>query len=129
LSRQAVAILLAQREYVRETYPTGSDYVFPNRDTPRRHIKGDNQRRTLTALGYGPGDATSQSIHGFRHSFLTLTGKAGQDVFLADRCLAHMVKGVMGRYLTTDLPEQRRALLQWWADEIERLKDSYKVAA
>lgn len=125
LPPQALAILLEQRAYVVERYPRGSEYVFPNRDTGSRHIKGDNQKRSLNALGWGK----VQSIHGMRHSFATLAAKAGKDVFLADRCLAHSVKGVMGLYLSTDLPEQRRAMLQWWADEIERLKNGYKVPA
>jgi len=126
LSPQVVAILTAQRAYVDSHYPGGSEYVFPNRDSGRRHIDGDNQRRTLAFLGYGPRDANPQSVHGLRHTFLTMAAEAGQSVEIADRCLAHSdANKVRARYNMSVQLAQRRALLLWWSDEIERLKAGY----
>lgn len=127
LSRQAVAILLEQRGYVAGHYPGGSEYVFPGRDSGRTHIDGDNQQRSLNALGFGH----VHSVHGMRHAFETLAGKlrGPEAAFLAHLCTAHALTGVMARYVNTDMPEHRRELLQWWADEIERMKRDYTVAA
>ena len=130
LPRQAVAILLEQRAYVAKHYPAGSDYVFPSRDSGRKHIDGDNQRRTLTFLGYGPDSSTPQSVHGMRHSFLTMAAEAGQSLEIADRCLAHSDGNkVRARYNMSVQLGQRRAVMQWWSDEIERMKAGYQVAA
>jgi integrase len=127
LSTQAVAILTEQLEYVKAHYPRGSDYVFPARDTGSRHVDGINMRRVLTSLGHGP-DAgkLSQSVHGFRHSAMTLAVEAGRDDRLWDLILAHARKGTAARYNMAEQMRQRRVELQWWSDEIERMKDSYK---
>jgi integrase len=126
LSRQACAILLAQREYVRQNYPRGSAYVFPQREDSTRHIQSDNQARLLTTLGI-----KGQSIHGFRHSFETMTAKARgpEAAFLAHLCTAHEIDGVMGRYVVTDMPEHRRELFQWWADRIDALVKAHETGA
>lgn len=124
LPRQAVAILIEQRAEVAARYPTGSDYVFPSRDTGRQHIDGDNQKRTLNALGYGD----RHSVHGFRHSFTTMAAEAGQDVRIAHRCTGHQERDpVLRRYDMSKQIEQRRAMLVWWADQIESMKNGYKV--
>jgi hypothetical protein len=129
LSKQAVKILLKQRAYVKEHYPAGSEYVFPHRDTGRKHIQGDNQKRTLDGLGWG-GKLGKHSVHGFRHSFLTMAAEAGQSLEIADRCLAHSDGNkVRARYNMSVQLTQRRAMLQWWSDEIERMEREYKVPA
>lgn len=140
LSRQAVAVLMAQRAEIAERYPAGSDYVFPHRDTGKRHVDGDNQRRTLVGLGYGPTvkrpdgqvvtNSYAHSVHGFRHSFMTFAAEAGQSIEIADRVLAHEDRNrVRARYNLSAQLDQRRAMLQWWADQIEQMKNGYKVPA
>lgn len=123
LPKQAVAILLAQRAYVNKHYPAGSEYVFPHRDTGRKHVEGDNQKRTLNVLGY---DGV-HSVHGFRHSAMTIAVEAGRSEALWDRILAHTRKGVAARYNMAVQLQQRRVEIQWWADEIEVMKNGYTV--
>jgi integrase len=125
LPRQAVALLIEQRQYVKDHYPRGSAYVFPARDTGAEHVDGDNQRRTLVSLGYGP-DAgrLAHSVHGFRHSAMTMATEAGRDDRLWDLILAHARKGTSARYNLAVQLDQRRVELQWWSDEIERMKES-----
>jgi integrase len=128
LSTQAVAILAEQLEYVKSHYPRGSAFVFPARDTGAKHVDGVNMRRVLTALGHGPDKGKyAQSVHGFRHSAFTLAVEAGRDDRLWDLILAHARKGTAARYNMAEQMKQRRVELQWWADEVERLREGYKV--
>ena len=60
----------------------------------------------------------SVTIHGFRSSLRDWCGENGKPRELAEAALAHAVGGVEGAYFRSDLLEQRRELMQAWADEI-----------
>ena len=77
---------------------------------------------TLTALlrRVGASSATPGRVataHGFRSSFRDWCSEQGYARDLAERALAHTVKDkVEAAYHRTDLLEQRRPMMQAWAD-------------
>ena len=60
--------------------------------------------------------------HGFRSSFRDWCGETrpeGREV--AERALAHVVRGVEGAYARSDLLEKRRPLMEAWGEWCSRL--------
>ena len=77
-----------------------------------------------------PGESgkVQQTAHGLRTCFSTIAREAGQDDGVIELCMAHADRNkVRAAYNRALRLEERRALMIWWADEIERLKVSYKV--
>jgi integrase len=56
------------------------------------------------------------TVHGFRSSFRNWCAHTRQDRDLAELCLAHKIAGTEGAYFTDDMLEQRRIIMQAWAD-------------
>ena len=54
-------------------------------------------------------------VHGFRSSFRDWCADSGQRRELAESALAHVVGGVEGAYMRSDLFEGRRELMAAWA--------------
>lgn len=112
LSRQAVAIL-KQQEGQHNTL------VFPSiRD--RKSLSD----MTLTALlrrveAVSDVSGRAATAHGFRSSFRDWCSEHGHPRDLAEKALAHAVQNkVEAAYHRTDLLEQRRPLMQAWADYV-----------
>lgn len=78
----------------------------------RTHAPSDSRGRTATA-------------HGFRSTFRDWCSEHGVPRDLAERALAHTVKNkVEAAYHRTDLLEQRRPVMQQWADFVLPDKDT-----
>ena len=71
---------------------------------------------TTSQLLRGPG--INATMHGFRTSFPSWRVENGERRIeqLAEAALAHVVTGVKGAYVRSDLFERRRRLMQAWAD-------------
>lgn len=115
LSRQAVAILEAQRELTGD-----GKYVFPNARTGARPMTDAALSVAMVALGY----RGEHVPHGFRAMFKSLA----QDVLKADselveRQLAHKVgNDVAAAYDRSQRLEERRGLMQDYSDLLDRLR-------
>ena len=121
LAAQAVAIL-------RELHPlTGrARYVFPSLLTGERCMSENTVRGALRRLGYTNDEMTA---HGFRATARTLIAeRLGISPEVIEAQLAHAVAGSLGRaYDRTQYVEQRRDMMQRWADYLDRLRDGAKV--
>ncbi|GAB1391036.1 tyrosine-type recombinase/integrase [Rubrivivax sp.] len=122
LSAQAVAAL-------RELQPlTGHGrFVFPSLLTGEKCMSENTVRAALRRLGYGNADMTA---HGFRAMARTLIAEnlpgIAQDVVEAQ--LAHGKAGVLGAaYDRAEYMAQRVALMQSWADYLDRLRRGAEV--
>ena len=109
LSDRALKVLAAARSMYS---PKG--YLFPLKGDRLMHDKAPI--RLLRSLGL---DGT---VHGFRSSFRDWAAETGQPREIAEAALAHAVGGVEGAYFRSDLFEQRRQLMQTWADYVAREK-------
>lgn len=115
LSTQAVGILKQLCAITGE-----SKIVFPSIKGEGRPISENTLNAALNAIGY---DGTMHRAHGFRASARTmLDEQLGYPAHLIEHQLAHAVKDANGRAYnrTSHLPE-RRAMMQCWADYLDKL--------
>ncbi|HEU5295438.1 MAG TPA: integrase arm-type DNA-binding domain-containing protein [Burkholderiaceae bacterium] len=121
LSRQAVALL-------RDLHPlTGHGrYLFPSPRTGERPMSDNGVLSALRRMGFPRDEMTG---HGFRAMARTLLAeRLGVDEAVIEAQLAHAVKDSLGRaYNRTEFLEQRRKMLQTWADYLDRLRDGAEV--
>ena len=122
LAPQAVAIL-------RDLHPlTGhGQYVFPSLLTGERPMSDNTVRTALRRMGYSNEQMTA---HGFRAMARTLIAERlpgiASDVIEAQ--LAHGKSGPLGMaYDRAEFMEQRRQMMQAWADYLDRLREGAQV--
>lgn len=122
LARQAVAIL-------RELQPLTagrSAFVFPSLRTAQRPMSDNAVLSALRRMGFPRDEMTG---HGFRALARTLLAeRLGVAEAVIEAQLAHAVRDSLGRaYNRTEFVEQRRQMMQVWADYLERLRDGAEV--
>lgn len=120
LSRQALAAL----EEIRPLTGNGR-YVFPNMRSAARPMSDNAIMAALAVMGY----RDQHSGHGWRATFRTI----GDEVLqfrpdFIEHQLAHAVKDPNGRaYNRTSFLDDRRKMMQSWADYLDGLKSGAKV--
>lgn len=123
LSRQAVAIL-------RDLHPlTGhGPLVFRGERDHERPISENTLNHALDALGY---DSEQMRAHGFRAAARTLLHeRLGIAPEVIEAQLAHRVPDALGRaYNRTEFADQRRQMMQVWADYCDRLRSTTEAPA
>lgn len=122
LARQALAILEELRPLSRR-----GRFVFPSLLTGERCMSENTIRAALRRMGYSNDEMTA---HGFRAMARTLIGERlpgiHQDVIEAQ--LAHGKAGPLGMaYDRAEYMEQRRQMMQAWADYLDRLREGAQV--
>ena len=125
LAPQALAIL---RDLQALTGGEGRRFVFPSVLTGERCMSENTVRGALRRMGYGNDDMTA---HGFRAMARTLIAeRLGVAPEVIEAQLAHTVGDSLGRaYNRTQFLEQRRSMMQTWADYLDRLRDGAQVIA
>ena len=74
----------------------------------------------MRRLGYA---GTEQTVHGFRAMASTLLHELGFDSDLIEKQLAHADRNqIRARYNHADFLDQRRKMLQAWADYLDQLR-------
>lgn len=129
LPYQAVAIFKELHNH------TGhSAHVFPNVRDPKRCMSADTINKALGACGIASNDLTAHGFRGMASTLLNrMRGKDSQrlwDADLIEQQLAHKDGSVRGRYNRADSPEainQRREMLQQWADYLDSLRVGAQV--
>ena len=120
LSTQAIAIL-------NEIKPlTGSGkYVFPSSRGDGRPMSDNTIRTALKSLGY---DSDIMTAHGFRTTASTLLNEQGWSPDAIERQLAHSPRDqVRAAYNRAQYLEERRRMMQSWADYLDKLKNGAQV--
>ncbi|WP_075383522.1 tyrosine-type recombinase/integrase [Acinetobacter pittii] len=113
LPRQAIALL---KELL--TYKTESNFLFPGRGSLSEPVSDNTFNTALNRLGY----KDRQNPHGFRHiASSQLNNRFSDKEQVVEATLAHLKKGVKGVYDKGAHFEERIGMMQWWADEIDRL--------
>ncbi|UTH29994.1 tyrosine-type recombinase/integrase [Ectopseudomonas hydrolytica] len=112
LSRQALDALKELKKLT-GTYPL----LFPGRNDRTKPRSNMAFNMALRRLGY----QGQQTGHGFRHIASTILREKG---FLKDHVeaqLSHAEDGVAGVYNKAQYLEQRRVMMQWYADHLDTL--------
>lgn len=114
LSRQAIAILKEAKE-------SGSDFIFPS---PIRRGKPLSENAILYAI-YDLGYRGRLTGHGFRATASTILNERGHNSLAIERQLAHVDRNaVRASYNHAEFLNERRAILQAWADLLDDLRNS-----
>ena len=120
LSNQAIALL----ESIKPLTGAGR-YVFPSMRSNERPMSDNAIRTALKALGY---DSDTMTVHGFRTTASTLLNEQGWSPDAIERQLSHTPKDkVRAAYNRAQYLEERRKMMQVWADYLDGLKNGAKV--
>jgi integrase len=119
LSRQALDILVALR-----TCAGGSPFVFPSRYDPDDHMSSATLNK-VTGLVSAAALKDGKNLpyftpHDFRRTASTILHETGYNTDWIEKCLAHEQRGVRAVYNKAEYAEQRRGMLQDWADMIDK---------
>jgi integrase len=122
LSAQAIAVL-------KDIQPLtgGGKYVFPSQTTSKRPISNNTLNAALRRMGF---DTQSEmTAHGFRAMARTMLDEIlGFRPDFIEHQLAHAVRDPNGRaYNRTAHLKERRAMMQQWADYLDKLKAGAEV--
>ena len=122
LSKQASDILKYLQPY------TGSgEYVFQVGNDPKKPMSAATINAALQRMGYDT--KTQITGHGFRAMARTiLHERLGFDPHIIEHQLAHAVPDNLGgAYNRTKFIEQRKGMMQQWADYLDELKAGAKI--
>lgn len=111
LSRQAVEVLRELREYTGD-----GEYLFPHERKREKPMSENAMLYALWSMGYR-GRMTG---HGFRALGSTILNEAGYRTVVIERALAHEISDkVEAAYNRAEYLEERREMLQWYADKLQ----------
>lgn len=96
-----------------------SDYLFSGRSNPHKPKSDAVFIMALRRLGY----EGRQTPHGFRHIASTLLNNHGFDERHIEAALAHVKDGVAGVYNKAQYLNDRKYMMQWYADHLEKIAD------
>lgn len=118
LSQQAFDIMVALK-----TCAGGSKFLLPSRYEGDKGMSNATLNRVIDATvkrakdeGLSLEDFT---VHDLRRTASTLLHEAGFNSDWIEKCLAHEQKGVRAVYNKAEYAEQRRDMLQQWADMVD----------
>jgi len=95
----------------------GRDFIFPSRIKPTQPMNSQTVNAALKRAGLG-GVLVS---HGLRSIASTALNEQGFPPDVIEAALAHVDKNEVRRaYNRSDYLEQRRPMMQWWADFVKR---------
>jgi integrase len=119
LSKQALAILeRVGRMYGKE------GLIFPG---VRDHTKQLSENTLLFAM-YRLGYHSRATVHGFRATFSTIANEAGFPGDIIEKALAHEQRNkVRKAYNRSEYLEQRRELMQWWANLLQQMEHGAEI--
>lgn len=105
---------------------TGSGkYVFPSSRGDGRPMSDNTIRTALKSLGY---DSDVMTAHGFRTTASTLLNEQGWSPDAIERQLAHAPRDqVRAAYNRAQYLEERRKMMQAWADYLDALKSGAEI--
>jgi len=124
LPKQAIAILKQIEPFSRHR----SRFVFPSPYKNDRGVSGATLSDTLNKLGY----QNKHTFHGFRSMFSTIAHELykehGFHSDIIESCLAHKeknkVKAAYNRESKYKYFDEKKELIQWYADWLDNLKDT-----
>ena len=119
LSRQAIVII------ERAGKLWGKDgFVFPGIRQGSKQLSENTMLYALYRLGYH----SRATVHGFRATFSTIANESGFDGDVIEKALAHEERNrVRAAYHRSEYIEQRKKLMQWWADMLQQLESGADI--
>lgn len=125
LSRQALELLGKLKAMAGD-----SPYVLPHRDrnsVPTGHMSLNHILRRLQSETGPLHDLPHFTVHDLRRTGSTRLHEANFLPDIIEVALGHRVGGVRGVYNRAKYADQRREMLQWWADYIDQLQGKTNI--
>jgi integrase len=123
LSAQAIGLLCELK-----TITGGRCYLLPNHRDPRRFMSATTLNRALERMGFCGRDGIGFSSHGFRATASTILNEMGYRSDVIERQLAHAERNkVRASYNQAEYLEERRDMMQQWADYLNGLESAGRV--
>jgi integrase len=119
LAPQAVALFRELHELA-----CGSQYVLPSRFQIRKPMCLDTPNKALDELTFNMPHFT---VHDLRRTGATRCAEGGFPGDVVELALNHVRAGIRGVYNRSELLEQRREMLCWWANRIDALTHAPKL--
>ncbi len=113
LSSQAISLFQEL-----QTLAGDSDLVLPGRGSTTRPFASNALNKALDGVSF---EIPPFTIHDLRRTGSTLLDEQGFGSDVVEKALAHSIGGIRGVYNRAEYAEQRRAMLQSWADYVDRL--------
>lgn len=120
LSRQSMDLLQELH-----TLSGAYELLLPGRIDRKKPMSNMVFNMALRRMGY----QGQQTGHGFRHVASTLLNEAGFDENHIEAQLSHKKEGVAGVYNKAQYLDQRRKMMQWYADHLDQLEAGNVVQA
>lgn len=121
LPKQAIEML---KELKRLGY--GSDWVLPMPTNPKRPMNGNNLDGTHAAAIMAA-KIDNYVIHDHRHTASTQLREMGHPPEVVETALSHAIAGMAGVYSHAKYKKQRLAMLQEWADFLDKTMNENAV--
>lgn len=115
LSRQAADLF---REL--QMLACGSALVLPGRSDPNKRFAHNAINNALKVALKGE-PVAAFTIHDLRRTASTLLHEAGFPSDVVEKALNHTIGGVRGVYNRAEYAEQRKEMLQFWADRVDAI--------
>lgn len=120
MSRQVYEIFKYLIKYADEE----TEYCFPSYGKSG-HIVNNSIRDVLRAAGI---TKEEQTVHGFRSTFQSICLEVGIPKLLTERALFHVAGGQTEQaYNRTTYIEPTKAVLQWWADAVDAMREGEQL--
>jgi len=120
LSVQALEVL----EQLRPFSSGPDDFCFPGHYDASKMMSENAMLYALWRMGYR-GKAT---VHGFRATGSTILNECGFNPDAIERQLAHAERNkIRAAYHRSEYMEERRKMMDWWANYLDQVKDGAKV--
>jgi integrase len=103
-------------------------YLFPNERGNKRPISENTVNAALRTMGFKSDQIVG---HGFRHMASTLLHESRKwNSEVIERQLAHADKNsIRGVYNAAEYIDDRKKMMQWWADRLDSLAKAQNVVA
>ncbi len=95
-----------------------SELVLPGRGSLSRPFAANALNQALGAMTL---DIDPLTIHDLRRTGATMLTEMGFDRDVIEKALAHEAKGIRAVYIVAEYAEQRREMLQRWADYVDSI--------
>jgi integrase len=101
-----------------------SALVLPGRGSLTRPFAKNALNKALEGLTF---DMDPLTIHDLRRTGATLLTEHGFNRDVIEKALSHEHEGIRAVYILAEYAEQRKKMLQWWADYVDSLVNEAKV--
>jgi integrase len=116
LARQSIELLMQIQQL---TGDNNWGLVFPGMIRPNRIMSDNTFLKVLAVLGY----KNIATAHGFRSTASTVLNENGFKSDVIERQLAHCERNqVRAAYNYAEYLSERREMMQWWTDHIDKLR-------